>query len=202
MRRRTAVRTMLVAGALVLGASSMATAGGFATVGLSSLPDGTAPGKGWHVTLTILQHGLTPLSDVRPSVRIASADGRTVRTFTARPAARPGTYTADVVFPSAGRWSYSVDDGFTMTHTFAPVAIGSSQAVAVPAGPAAAGGTSGASGATSSQTDRSSGGGGDVRAALGAALAAGVLAAGAAMLIVRRRSPGASADTAAPAGGR
>src|SRR5262252_8170221 len=113
MRRRVAGVAVAAVGALALALPGAASAGGFATVGLSSLPDGTAPGRPWHVTLTILQHGRTPMSDLRPSVRVASPDGQTVRTFAARRAGKPGTYTADVVFPSAGRWTYTVDDGFT-----------------------------------------------------------------------------------------
>ena len=195
MRRRTAVPTILAAGALLLALPGAAGAGGFATVGLSSLPDGTAPGRPWHVTLTILQHGRTPLSDLRPSVRVASADGQTVRTFAARGAGRPGTYTVDVVFPSAGRWTYSIDDGFTQTHTYAPVAIGASASVPALASPAASRGPSGASAASAGSGD---GDGGNVPAALGAALAGGLLAALATALVLRRRRPGA-APNAAPA---
>jgi len=192
MRRRTAVPTILAAGALLLALPGAAGAGGFATVGLSSLPDGTAPGRPWHATLTILQHGRTPLSDLRPSVRVASADGQTVRTFAARGAGRPGTYTVDVVFPSAGRWTYSIDDGFTQTHTYAPVTIGAS--AAVPALPAAA---SGGPGGTTGQAGSGAGGGGNVVAALGAALAGGLLAALATALVLRRREPGTAPDAAA-----
>ena len=193
MRRRTAVPTILAAGALLLALPGAAGAGGFATVGLSSLPDGTAPGRPWHVTLTILQHGRTPLSDLRPSVRVASADGQTVRTFAARGAGRPGTYTVDVVFPSAGRWTYSIDDGFTQTHTYAPVAIGASAAVPPLPSPAASRSPAGMSAASAGSGD-----GGNVLAALGAALAGGLLAALATALVLRRRRPGA-APNAAPA---
>ena len=192
MRRRTAVPTILAAGALLLALPGAAGAGGFATVGLSSLPDGTAPGRPWHVTLTILQHGRTPLSDLQPSVRVASPDGQTVRTFAARPAGRPGTYTVSVVFPSAGRWTYSIDDGFTQTHTYAPVTIGAS--AAVPALPAAA---SGGQGGTAGQAGSGDGGGGNVVAALGAALAGGLLAALATAFVLRRREPGTAPDAAA-----
>ena len=191
MRRRTAVPTILAAGALLLALPGVAGAGGFATVGLSSLPDGTAPGRPWHVTLTILQHGRTPMSNLRPSVRVASADGQTVRTFAARRAGRPGTYRVAVVFPSAGRWTYSIDDGFTQTHTYAPVVIGAS--AAVPAVPVASGGASGAAAPAGGSDD---GGGGNVLAALGAALAGGLLAALATALVLRRRGPGAAADAA------
>jgi len=197
MRRRTAVPTILAAGALLLALPGVAGAGGFATVGLSSLPDGTAPGRPWHVTLTILQHGRTPMSDLRPSVRVASADGQTVRTFAARPTGPPGTYRVAVVFPSAGRWTYSIDDGFTQTHTYAPVAIGASASVPALPSPATSGGSGGASGAAARAASGDNGGG-NVLAALGAAFAGGLLAALATVLVLRRRGPGA-APNAAPA---
>src|SRR3954447_10167669 len=114
--RRARIATAVAAVGAALALPGVASAGGFATVGLSSLPDGTAPGTPWHVTLTILQHGRTPMSDLNPTVRVASADGQTVRTFAAKRAGKAGTYTADVVFPSGGHWQYSIDDGFTQTH--------------------------------------------------------------------------------------
>src|SRR3954465_1962541 len=106
MRRQAMV---MAAGAAVIGALALpggASAGGFATVGLSSLPDGTAPGAPWHLTLTILQHGRTPPPGLSPVVRIRR--GAATRTFPARPARRPGVYTADVVFPAAGTWRYAI----------------------------------------------------------------------------------------------
>jgi hypothetical protein len=180
--RRALVATVVAAG-LVLPAS--AAAGGFATVGLSSLPDGTPPGTPWHVTLTILQHGRTPLRDVKPAVRISSADGKTTRTFAAEPAGKAGLYTADVVFPAAGTWRYSVNDGFTQTHTFAPVAIGSSKPVPIPGSPTDTPAT-----ATKTPTTSS---GGNVGAALAAAVGAGLLAAALAFALLRRRSDAAPA---------
>ncbi len=100
-----------------------ATAGGFATVQLSSLPAGTDAGGTWTPTLTILQHGVTPLDGLQPAVRIRDASGE-IQTFAARPAGEPGTYVADVRFPSAGTWRYEIWDGFSQTHTYSPVTIG------------------------------------------------------------------------------
>jgi hypothetical protein len=180
--RRALVATVVAAG-LVLPAS--AVAGGFATVGLSSLPDGTPPGTPWHVTLTILQHGRTPLPDVKPAVRIRSADGKTTRSFAAKPAGKAGLYTADVVFPAAGTWRYSVNDGFTQTHRFAPVAIGSSKPVPIPGSPTDTPATAAKASATSD--------GGDVGAALAAAVVAGLLAGALAFALLRGRSDAAPA---------
>jgi hypothetical protein len=47
--------------AVALIAPTTSLAGGWATVGLSSLPDGAQPGEAWVVDLTVLQHGRTPL---------------------------------------------------------------------------------------------------------------------------------------------
>ena len=189
MRGTAAGRPALVAAAIVaaLVLPASAAAGGYATVGLSSLPDGTPPGTPWHVTLTILQHGRTPLSDVKPTLRIRSGDGTTTRTFAAKPAGKPGTFTADVVFPAPGRWRYSVDDGFSQTHAFAPVAIGSSRPVPIPGSQTGTAATSSAS-AKAPTSD-----GGDVGAALAAAAVAGLLAAALAFALLRRRPDAAPA---------
>jgi hypothetical protein len=135
-----------------------AAAGGFATVQLSSLPAGTDAGGTWTPTMTILRHGVTPLDGLQPSVRITDGAG-TTRSFAARPAGTPGVYVADVRFPAAGTWSYEIWDGFSQTHTYSPVTIGSGGDASFPAVPVA-----------------------------GAALGA-VALAGAALAVLRRRRP-------------
>ena len=119
------MRRILIALPLALGLliAPAAHAGGWATVGLSSTPAGTEPGTPWPVEITVLQHGVTPLEGVKPAVIITSGDAR--ETFAATPTGKPGVYRAEVVFPTAGRWSYAVDDGFISErlHTFPPVQI-------------------------------------------------------------------------------
>jgi hypothetical protein len=183
MFRRCVLRAaMATVGLLAMPAG--AAAGGWATVGLSSLPTGTAAGEPWDVRLTVLQHGRTPLSGVSPKIRVTSADGRTTRSFAARPTGRAGVYRARVVFPDAGSWRYVVDDGFGLTHDFAPVRI-------------AAGAAEPALTQASTPPAVAGGGGPDLAAAFAAALAAGLLAAALCALIVRRRGP-AGAPSAAP----
>jgi hypothetical protein len=46
-------------------------------------------------------------------------------------------YRARVVFPIAGRWSVTVDDGFTATHGYGAVRIGADGEAAEPATEAA-----------------------------------------------------------------
>ena len=109
--------------AVLLLIAPAAHAGGWATVGLSSTPAGTESGTPWPVEITVLQHGVTPLEGVKPTVIITRGDAR--KTFAATPTGKPGVYRAKVVFPTAGRWSYAVDDGFISErpHTFPTVQI-------------------------------------------------------------------------------
>lgn len=104
-------------------AAPAASAGGWATVGLSSLPGGTPAGGKWSVDMTVLQHGRTPLEGIAPVITIVNTDGDS-RRFVGTPTGKAGVYRADVVFPTGGTWSYEVWDDFSRTHTFKPVEIG------------------------------------------------------------------------------
>jgi hypothetical protein len=122
---------LAVAGLLLPAA---ALSGGFATVQLSSLPAGTDEGGTWTPTLTILQHGVTPLDGLQPAVRITDGTGE-ITTFAAKPAGEPGTYVAEVTFPSAGMWRFEIWDGFSQTHTYSPVTIGGGGDASFPTAP-------------------------------------------------------------------
>src|SRR5215210_100175 len=135
-------RCLLILPLLLLTAPAVAHAGGFATTGLSSTPDGLRAGEPWKVELTILQHGITPLSDLKPEVVTRDADGNRT-TYAARPTDRAGHYAATVRFPAAGRWAYTVLDGFNdeMPTTYAPVTIApGAGAPAAPSSPSDDGG--------------------------------------------------------------
>ena len=178
-----------LAAAVLLLAAPAAWGGGWATVGLSSTPDGLGAGTPWKVDITVLQHGRTPLDGIHPSLTIRA--GGTERVFDTRPTGKSGVYRAEVVFPRAGRWEYEVRDGFIdETHTFAPVGI-------------AAAGT-GAGAARAAQVDPvpapagDDGGSGGV--AWGWLAGAGVALAAAAGVLAydrRRRRPGTLAGGAA-----
>ena len=127
---------LALAAALI--AAPSALAGGWATVGLSSTPAGVQPGDPWDVNITVLQHGRTPLQDVQPTLTIRNGDSS--KTFAAKPTDKPGVYAASVTFPSAGQWTYEVNDGFItqQPHTFPAVQIG--EPVSAPAATADEGG--------------------------------------------------------------
>jgi hypothetical protein len=121
-------RSLIALSVLFLLASAPAAqAGGFATAGLSSTPDGVAAGSPWVVDVTLLQHGVRPLEGVQPAVRISA--GGEQRDFPAAPTGEPGVYRAKVVFPEAGEWRYEVLDGFIdQPHTFPSVQVAATTA--------------------------------------------------------------------------
>jgi hypothetical protein len=179
MPRRLVLLITLAAGMAIPAA---AHAGGWATVGLSSPPDGAQKGKPWVVDLTVLQHGRTPLVGVKPKVEIRRGAERVE--FVAVPTARDGVYRARVTFPAAGRWRYAVDDGFSAKHAFGSVDVGDG------------GGTSVLANAMPAP-QRPASDGPDMAIALGAAGGAGVLGGLLTLLLRRRRESG----TSLPSGG-
>jgi len=119
---RYLVTLFVVAAALAL--SGVAQAGGWATVGFSPLPDGTAVGETWAPEITVLQHGRTPLGGLSPVVTIRNDSSGEERSFTAIETVETGIYSADVVFPSGGDWRAVVESGFgDSTVTYGPFAI-------------------------------------------------------------------------------
>ena len=109
-------------------AAPAAYAGGWATVTLAPPPVGLEADATWTAQLTVLRHGRTPTDGAAPSITIRGNTGS--QTFRAKPTGTTGTYVAHVVFPTAGRWDYDVNDGLaatgygaSQTHTYSPVEI-------------------------------------------------------------------------------
>ena len=115
---------LLAAFMLALGPAS-ASAGGFATVGLESPPPQTiSAGDSWGAEFTVQAHGRTPAPGLDPRVVIEDSGGE-VETFPAVPGDKPGSYRADVVFPSDGRYDITIVDGYAnQRHTFPAVTVG------------------------------------------------------------------------------
>jgi hypothetical protein len=123
--RRLILGSLLAAAVLP---ASVASAGGWATAGVGPPPDGMSGGDTWNAQVTILQHGVTPLVGVKPTLTIRNDAGKAL-TFPATPTAKPGVYLAKVRFPSGGEWRYEVYDGFgtyggAKTHTFGAITVG------------------------------------------------------------------------------
>jgi hypothetical protein len=120
---------ILVAAALA--SSALAKEGG---VELSSTPFGTPPGGTWSTGLTLIDlNGRLP-AGAKPTLELTNLDTGARTVIAAKPAGQIGQYTLDVVFPTAGRYSYTVTDGFTdREYTYPPVRIvGSDTVVPVP----------------------------------------------------------------------
>ena len=126
MRYLAVLATIVLAGV----AAAPGGAGGWATVGFEPLPDDVAAGTTWSPTIFVKQHGVTPLSGLRPVVTIEdSVSGRSL-SFDAVPSSEAGVYEADIVFPTASTWRVAITSGFGDSNvTYGPVSIG-----AVPAG--------------------------------------------------------------------
>jgi hypothetical protein len=107
-----------------LAVAAPASSGGWATVGFAPLPDGMSAGGTWTPTITIKQHGMTPLGGLAPVVEISDEAGAVTR-FDATETSDLGVYAADVVFPTAGDWRVTIHSGFGDSHvTYGPFAIG------------------------------------------------------------------------------
>lgn len=114
---------VLAAAAALPGA---AHAGCWATVSLRPAPSGLQAGDVWRVAITVKQHRNKLLAGAKPRVTIRG-DGGTQIVFRAKATPRKGVYRANVVFPTAGSWTYTVNDGFlpycARDHAFAAVTV-------------------------------------------------------------------------------
>jgi len=122
MKGELSMRAFLLAVSAALVLAAPAAAGGWASAGLGPPDSGIGAGDTWNAEVTILQHGVTPLVGVSPVVKISK--GGETHDFPAASTGKDGVYLAKVKFPSEGSWTYQVDDGFSQTHSFAPVQIG------------------------------------------------------------------------------
>jgi YtkA-like len=125
---RTLLLTLAAVAALAF--AGTASAGGWATAGVSPPPDDPTAGSTWDARITILQHGQTPLSGIAPTISLVGPGGKK-ETFTSTATDEPGVYLAKVKFPAAGSWTYEVYDGFgeyggAQTHTFGAISVGAS----------------------------------------------------------------------------
>lgn len=101
--------------ALLAGAAP-AFAGGWAIISLDALPADVRAGQTQQIGFTVLQHGVTPTnrdldgSTLVPVLTITPLDAAAgkAQEFNARPEGATGHFIADVTFPAAGRWAWSI----------------------------------------------------------------------------------------------
>lgn len=99
---------------------------------ISSAPNGTDAGETWTTNVIVTMPGNGRFGGVSPKMIIRKGSVREV--FPAVRSGKKGVYRVQVVFPSRGRWSYGVDDGFDRLehgagrmHRFPPVTIAAGQ---------------------------------------------------------------------------
>src|SRR5438105_13523803 len=82
-------------------------AGGWAVTSLDPLPAGLQAGQTYRLGYVIRQHGVTLFDKATPQIRIQQGDQQL--TFRGFPSGDPGHYVSEVQFPSAGSWTWVVD---------------------------------------------------------------------------------------------
>lgn len=111
-----------LAAALSLSASGLAIAGGWAVVKLDGLPVDVAAGKSISIGFTVLQHGASPVSGIKPIVHAGHATSGEKFEVVALDQGEPGHYVADLTFSSSGTWNWSID-AFGADHVMPPLEV-------------------------------------------------------------------------------
>jgi hypothetical protein len=106
MRRRSLGGLCALVLALVIAAP--ASAGGWTNVTLDSLPADIQVGQNRSLGFMVRQHGITPISNVTPTLRARNAATGERLSAVARQEGPVGHFVVDVTFPSAGDWRWSV----------------------------------------------------------------------------------------------
>ena len=92
-----------------LALASVAMAGGWAQVTVKDTPVDPPAGGGTPIEMSVLQHGVTPVS--WPHLSVIATDEASGAMFKTDAQAKgpEGTYVATIVFPKAGDWTLSFD---------------------------------------------------------------------------------------------
>ena len=105
---RRAVAGIVVTGALVA-PSAPALAGGYAVVHLDEPPGDVLVATPWRFGFMVLQHDVTPNSDVTPVVHALHKETGEEVTATGQQEGAVGHFVAEVTFPRAGEWKWSIE---------------------------------------------------------------------------------------------
>jgi plastocyanin len=99
----------IVLTAMVVALSVPALAGGSAVVRLDEPPGDVLVGTPWQFGFMVLQHDVAPNSDVTPIVRALHKETGEEVTATGRQDGAVGHFVAEVTFPRAGEWKWSIE---------------------------------------------------------------------------------------------
>jgi len=107
------MNTILWSLALSLVVSAPSTpdrAGGWATISVEKLPDKVVTGQPLDLVFVVKQHGVTPLSGLKPTLEVKGAGA--VTRVEASPGKEKGQYKATVVLAQAGSYFITIHSGF------------------------------------------------------------------------------------------
>jgi hypothetical protein len=96
----------LIASVALVAVGTTVHAGGWSVLTLRDVPEYAVVGKPLGLTFMLRAHGMTPLEDVGPV--IAAKSGKNTVKATAVPTTRAGEYTATLVFPRPGTWTFEL----------------------------------------------------------------------------------------------
>lgn len=93
-------------------------AGGWATIGVTKMPDEIHAGQPFALEFMVWQHGNKAVHElvwngdrslpVTPLVKFISPDSKEAVTFSAEPAKIKGLFTAEITLPADGVWEWSI----------------------------------------------------------------------------------------------
>ena len=98
----------LVTVAISLCVAVPALAGGWAVVHLDEPPDDVRVDTPWRFGFTVLQHDVTPNSDIDAVITAIHQETGTTITATATPEGAVGHFVAELTLPLAGGWKWSI----------------------------------------------------------------------------------------------
>ncbi|MBA2596021.1 MAG: cupredoxin family copper-binding protein [Chloroflexia bacterium] len=107
MRLQQALAGILMAAAMLV-FSAPALAGGWAVVHLDEQPGEVVAGEPWRFGFMVLQHDVTPNSDVTPVVRAIHKETSKEIMATGTQQGKTGHFVAEVTFPLAGEWKWLI----------------------------------------------------------------------------------------------
>ena len=104
-----------------------AFAGGWAVITLDDLPTNVVAGEPLTIGFTVLQHGMTPMNDLSPTVTVILRNEEKLA-FRAEADHKPGHYTATLTLPKEGSWEWYIQ-AFSMDQRMPELTVAPAKAV-------------------------------------------------------------------------
>jgi len=102
--------------AAVTALTAFAPMGGWATITADARPDSVLTGQPMKLSFIVKQHGVTPMSGLKPRIELRSEGRDTIRLM-ATPSKQAGRYTATLRFPASGEWFINIHSSFRSSET-------------------------------------------------------------------------------------